>query len=235
MSIDNIENMTYEQAKSLAEDMMEIKEHDCFFVDLGERLGFSVLVYKEGRHIYYANDYELHHHLTVRKGGKEALKKLYEKEMKNRLFTHTELLSPIATYDEYMNKEYFLRNYWIMHYDSLSIFYIRNEEADKKFEEKRKSFPYYNAICSCYVADKAIVKKAQIYMRHLNKAFRKLKMDEMCFQKMIRYELANHDAHVSCHYEEALSALGLSYGQLEEWQRRIVNQELQKQMDSYIG
>ena len=60
MTITDIESLTYEQAKEIAIEMIMIKDHDCFFADLGENFGYYVLVVKNGRHIYFANDYELH-------------------------------------------------------------------------------------------------------------------------------------------------------------------------------
>ena len=66
MTITDIESLTYEQAKEIAIEMIMIKDHDCFFADLGENFGYSVLVFKNGRHIYFANDYELHHGYMVK-------------------------------------------------------------------------------------------------------------------------------------------------------------------------
>ena len=72
MTIREIEKSTFAQAKSIAIETVKIKEHDCFFVELGEHFGYSVLVFKNGRHIYHANDYELLHSFTVEKNGKEG-------------------------------------------------------------------------------------------------------------------------------------------------------------------
>lgn len=46
MTITDIESLTYEQAKEIAIEMIMIKDHDCFFADLGENFGYSVLVFK---------------------------------------------------------------------------------------------------------------------------------------------------------------------------------------------
>ena len=66
MNITNIESLTYEEAKALAVETMRIKDHDCIFAELGESFGYSVLVFKYGMYIYYANDYELHHNWLVK-------------------------------------------------------------------------------------------------------------------------------------------------------------------------
>lgn len=47
MTITDIESLTYEQAKEIAIEMIMIKDHDCFFADLGENFGYSVLVFKK--------------------------------------------------------------------------------------------------------------------------------------------------------------------------------------------
>ena len=61
MNITNIEKLTYEEAQKLAVETMRIKDHTCIFTELGESFGYSILVFKNGKQIYYANDYELHH------------------------------------------------------------------------------------------------------------------------------------------------------------------------------
>ena len=75
-NIDMISELTIEEAKELMIESMEIKEHKCFFVDFGGYFGYSVLVFKDKKHIHYADDFELHHHYIVKKSGKEALKKM---------------------------------------------------------------------------------------------------------------------------------------------------------------
>ena len=77
MNITNIEKLTYEEAKSLAVETMRIKDHTCIFAELGESFGYSILVFKNGMQIRYANDYELHHRWLVKEKGKEALRDFY--------------------------------------------------------------------------------------------------------------------------------------------------------------
>lgn len=92
MTIREIERITFAEAQNMAIATTEIKEHDCFFVELGEHFGYSVLIFKNGRHIYHANDYELHNSHIVTKKGKEALKRYYIKSLSKKLFTNAELL-----------------------------------------------------------------------------------------------------------------------------------------------
>ena len=105
MTIREIEKLTFAQAKSIAIETVKIKEHDCFFVELGEHFGYSVLVFKNGRHIYHANDYELLHSFTVEKNGKEGIWQYYIKSLNKKLFTDSELLEPIGSYEEYKDRK----------------------------------------------------------------------------------------------------------------------------------
>ena len=145
MLINDIEKLTYDKAKEIALEEIQIKGHDCIFAELGEYFGYSVLVFKNGKHIYYANDYELYHKAIVKGRGKSELKTCYIASLNNKLFTDEELLGKIESYDEYRRKEHFLRNYWIMRYEALSIFAV-GDKAKREFDEKRKLFPFYNPI-----------------------------------------------------------------------------------------
>lgn len=232
MNITNIEKLTYEEAQKLAIETMRIKDHTCIFTELGESFGYSILVFKNEKQIYYANDYELHHAWLVREQGKEALRDFYIKEMQNKLYTDDELLQDIKSYDEYNKKSYFLRNYWIMRYDYLTAFAI-GKKNQEKLEEDKKEYPFFNPISFCYVKDKNIIKNQLIYLNHIVEEFDKLKSSNDTFREMIRHELANHEACITCDYTEALNSLGIEYDELTDEQKKIVNEELKKQIANY--
>lgn len=232
MNITNIEKLTYEEAKSLAVETMRIKDHTCIFAELGESFGYSILVFKNGMQIRYANDYELHHRWLVKEKGKEALRDFYIKEMQNKLYTDEELLQDIKSYDEYDKKSYFLRNYWIMRYDYLTAFAI-GKKNQEKLEEDKKEYPFFNPISFCYVKDKNIIYTQTKLYKHIEKEFKKLKSNNDTFREMIRSELANHEACITCDYTEALNALGMEYDELTDEQKRIVKEELNKQINNY--
>ena len=231
-NIDGIQNITYEEAQKNALELMKIKDHDCIFVDFGGNFGYSVLVFQNGKHIYYANDYELHHAYLVEEQGKEALRQYYIDAMNDKLFTDAELLHGVTSYDEYKRKDYFLRNYWIMQFDRLSIFGI-GDKAQKEFDEAKPNFPFYNPISFCYVADAEIVEKSKMFSVHLEKVYAKLKTDDNAFRDMVRCELANHEACITCDYMDALGALGMVFDELTETQQHIVKQELNRQIQEY--
>ena len=234
MNITEIENLTYEEAKNYALEEITIKEHDCFLIDFEGYFGYSILVFKNGKHIHYANDYELHHSYMVKKDGKEGLKKYYIQGMENKLFTDAEMLEPCKSYSEYERKNHFLRNYWIMRYDYMSVFFIGND-AERAERQKliEKEFPYFNPVCFCYVKEKSIIEKAKKYYDILEDSYNKLITDDGVFREMVRKELANHEACITCDYTDAMDALGLKFEELTEDRQKIVKEELRRQIESY--
>lgn len=231
-NIDMIRALTAEEARQMALETMEIKEHECIFVDFGGYFGYSVLVFKNGKHVHYADDFELHHGHIVKESGKEALKQWYIDTLNRKLYTDAELLEDVKTYDEYEKKNYFLRNYYIMRYDYVSIFGI-GEEAQKAFDEARKTYTIYNPVSFCYVKDERIVKTQSEILKHLEKSFEKLKASDETFKEMISRELANHEACITCDYTDALDALGFRFEELTEAQQKIVKKELNRQIQAY--
>ncbi|MCI8506932.1 MAG: hypothetical protein HFI67_12210 [Lachnospiraceae bacterium] len=231
-NITSIENITHEEAEKNALETMKIKDHDCFFVDFGGAFGYSVLVFRNGKHIHYANDYELHHGYLVEEQRKEALRQYYIDTMNNILFTDAELLQGINSYDEYKRKYHFLRNYWIMQFDRLSIFGI-GDKAQREFDETKPNFPFYNPVSLCYVADVEIVEKSKIFLEHLENAYAELKTDDEAFRDMVSHELANHEACITCDYRDALGALGMVFEELTEARQHIVINELNRQIQEY--
>lgn len=231
-TISEIENLTYAQAREMAIETMEIKEHEIFFVNLGESFGYSYLVFKNGKHIYYANYYQLHCGHIVKKSGLEGLRGYYIELINRKLYTDAELLEEVKSYDDYENKSHYLRNYYIMRYEYLSIFGI-GEKAQKEFDKAKKNFPYYNPISFCYVKDEEIIKTQAKFMANLEKEYKKLKESTEGFREMIRAELYNHEACITCTADDALDALGLKFEELTDEQKTIVKSELNKQINEY--
>lgn len=231
-NINTIKSITYTQAVEMSIEEMTIKDHSCFFVDFGGAFGYSVLVFKNAMHIYYANDYELHHGLKIKEEGREGLRKYYIESLNNKLFTDAELMESVSNYDEYKRKDYFLRNYWIMRHERLSIFGI-GEEVQREFDELKPLFPCYNDICFCYVQTQSIVDQCHKYSNNLETCYKKLSENEAEFRRMISYELANHEACITCDYTDTLRDLGFTFDSLEDWKKQIVKEELRKQINDY--
>lgn len=231
-NIDMIRSLTIEEARQMAIETIEIKEHDCIFVDFGGYFGYSVLVFKNEKHIHYTDDFELHHECIVKESGKEKLKQWYIESLNSKIYTDEELLEEVASYDEYEKKSHFLRNYYIMRYDYVSIFGI-GKEAQQALDEAKKIYTVYNPISFCYVADENIVKKQMKILNHLEASFEKLKASDETFKEMVSRELANHEACITCDYTEALQSLGVTFEELTEVKQKIVKEELNRQIHNY--
>lgn len=229
-TIDMIQKIMRTEAEAMAEEKIKIKEHDCFIIDFGGYFGYSVLVFNGDKHIYYANDYELHNKYTLEESGKQGLRKYYIEEMQRKLFTDTELMESVKSYNEYNRKNYFLRNYWIMRYNHISWFGKADDETIKKLKTE---YIYDCKVCFCYVSDKNIINDAAMYCEHLDREFEKLKNDNDVFKEMISHELANHEACITCDYTEALNSLGMSFDELSEDKQKIVIDELHRQIHEY--
>lgn len=230
MTIREIEELTIEEVEAIEKEgkaeLLNIKEHNCYLVDLGGAFGYSVLVFKNNHYIHYANDYQLHHSRKT----KEELKQWYIETLNNKLFTESELMEEVHTYDEYTRKSHYVRNYWIMQFDYVSAFYIG--KPDKELEKAKKEL-IYCPTCFCYVKDKNIIEKAYRFIEHIEKSFSKAQNNAEVFRDMISCELANHEACITCDYREALASLGMKFENLTDEQKRIVKEELKKQIDSY--
>ena len=60
-NIQTIEAMTETDTALMALEKLNIKGHTIYLVDFGGYFGYSCLVFLNGHHIHYANDYALHH------------------------------------------------------------------------------------------------------------------------------------------------------------------------------
>lgn len=229
LTINEIYALSEEEAKKMSAEYMQIKEHSCYFTDLGEYFGYSVLVYKNGRHVYHADDFELHNSYTMKHGGRAALTALYVKMLNAKLFTDAELYEPVSSYDDYRKKDYFVRNLRIMRYDHISAFYItKNQQED--IDRRRTEYPVYDRITFSYVKDEAIAKESLKINEHLENGYRSLLADDDAFRETIYTELANHEAGYTGRYDEGLATLGMTFDGLSYDRQVIVTEELEKLM-----
>ena len=234
MNIKEIESLTYDEAAALALENLTIKDHDCFLTDFSGYFGYSILVFKNRKHIYHANDYELLHHWLVKEKGRDGLREYYINEMNEKLYTDVEMMEEPTSYDEYEKKNHFLRNYHIMRYDHESIFFI-GTDAEREERKKRieRNYPYYNPVSFCYVAEPEIINIQKKYLEILQNAYERLQNNLEVFREMVRKELANYEACITCDYTDALDALGLTFEELAKDKQKIVKEELKKQIESY--
>ena len=234
-NIDSIDDMTEEMAKEIAIESMEIKGHNIYFVDFGDRFGYSKLVFKNGHHIYHANDYELHHRGNSWCKGKtrEELREWYIQGANNILFTEEELGEPLKDYQEYSRKRHFLHNYYGMQVDYVSIFCCNpTEQQQKEFEKKTKDM-IYNPIAFAYMSDAEFVKHHIELLNILEKAKEDTDNNYEYLKNAYLYEMHNHEYGINWQADyDTLSAFGnIQYhgGDMNAYFEELNFTELQKQ------
>lgn len=157
-TIDDIEALTEDEARKMALETLPVKGHTVFLLDFPGYFGYSAVVFLNHRHIYYANDYELHHSYME---SREALRTWYVETMNNKLFTEEELTGPVADYHDYTRKSYYLRNYYSMASENVSIFGDYTTEAKRAAgREKTKDMTYSPAALK-YYADPAFASRLE--------------------------------------------------------------------------
>lgn len=193
-TIKEIEVLTENEAQELAQESMTIKDHNIYFVDFGGYFGYSALVFKNNHHIRYADDYELHHKGKTH----EELKEWYINALNNILYTESELLEPIKSYDESEAKSYFLRNYYGMQEDYISIFFIGTDE--ERAERKRETENMiYNPVAFAYYD-----KSKEDFVNHhieLYNQFEKIQeqrtYDPKYMESAFYSEMSNHEYYIN--------------------------------------
>lgn len=154
-AITDIEALTEADAATICEERQTIKEHTVYFVDFGGYFKYSALVFFSGKHIHYANDYELHH--TGR--SREWLRNWYIESLNNKLFTDAEIAAPLKDSSEYDRKDYFLRNLYPERIDYVSIFCINPTEKETADFKKQTESMFYDKYSFCYVSDPEFIEK----------------------------------------------------------------------------
>lgn len=191
-NIEEIESVAEAEAQKIALETMKIKDHTVYFIDFPGGFGYSAVVFAEGRHIYYANDYELHHHSKK----PEELKELYIKELNSSLFTEAEITGKVKDYDEYKRKSYFLHNYYGMRRERESIFYIsRGKEKDAERNERLKHFPIFDPVSFAYYSaeDELFVRHHAELAEQLEAEKEKLKNSFDYWKRAFLAEMWNHE------------------------------------------
>jgi len=206
-AIRDIESVTEEWCKDIGFDVREIKGHNVYLVDFGGYFKRSLLVFRNGKHIYYANDYELHHP-TMAECSDEEIYGYMLKNMERKLFADDEY-GEITDYDDYDRKAYYLHNYYVMQTERESIFAINPTDEEKQaFKEKTKGWTY-DPIGFCYIPDKAFVEKHIELYKELNKAKENVKDNYEYYKSAFLYEMYNHEYGINWQADyDVLSAFG---------------------------
>lgn len=179
-TIKDIESMSEANLADMAEEVETIKGHTVYFVDFGGYFGFSACVCAEGQHIYYANDYELHH----RGKSRDELREIYRWKLTGMLFTESELAT-VSSYDDKSVKEYFLRNLYAMRRPYVSMFHIGAAPDTSGMIFSPVFMAYYN--------DADFVKHGAELLRTLTEAEHKSAESFDYWKSAFLYEMFNHE------------------------------------------
>ncbi len=206
LSYDTIEKLTEAQAQEMALDTAEVKGYTVYFIDGGEHRGFSSLVYKDGHHIHYVDDFS-NLHPSIKSA--DDLKAKYLEVLNNKLFTEDELAEPLKSYDDYRKKSHFLHNYYHMSKDYVSMFFIVTPESEKEHRKKISGMTF-NPIGLCYMRDKDFIK----HHIELNDTLEALKLNvkhNYEYQKSaFKYEMFNHEYVINWQADyDVLSVFGV--------------------------
>lgn len=205
--INQIQELKENEAKRMALEEMTIKGHQVYFVDFGGHFKYSALVFAEGRHIYYANEYELHYaHLN---GDLIMLHDKYVTYLTRKLFTEEELMQGIENYDEYQRKSDFLRNYYSMRKENISAFLIAPSKEEERRFRKKTSGLFFNPVSYAYYFEEDFVKKCLKLRCAVEKAWEERnKQPEVMKEAFIR-EMYDHEYAISWDPDyDTLSAFG---------------------------
>ena len=193
LTIKDIETLTENEVREAALETAEIKGHTIYFVDLRGNFGYSALVFMDGHHIKYANDYELHHRDMTR----DELNEFYKRSLAYKLFTDEEIAEPLKSYKEYTAKENYLRNYYGLRRDLVSIFCINpTAEQQADFERKTKTMTY-NPVAFAYYSDTGFVQRHIELFAELEKRYSETATNYEYQKSAFLYELGNHEYHIN--------------------------------------
>lgn len=205
-AITDIERIAEPDAWYMADgDCAKIKGHNVYFVDIEGAFGYSALVFCNGHHIHYANDYQLHHPGKSR----EELHEWYVETLNMKLFTEHELSEPLKDYDEYTRKRYFLQNYYGMREHYISCFHIKGSEQEEAERDKQIAGMVFNRVCFCYHNDHDFVKRCCQLYDALEDAKKETEESYEYHKNAFLHEMYNHEYGINWQADyDTLSAFG---------------------------
>ena len=193
-NIETIQNITEQEAQGMALETLNIKGHNVYLVDFGGYFGYSRLVFADGRHIHYANDYELHHKGNEWYKGMagEELRAWYIKTAEQKLFTEDEIVGPLKDYNDYRAKREYLHNYYAMRRPYISIFFIGSDAEREKLRKKTEKM-YYDPVGFCYIDDEAFVAHHIELSDKLNNQRHMMENNYDYMVTAFKHEMYNHE------------------------------------------
>lgn len=198
-----LEELTLKDVSKMSAEHMVIKGHDCYFAELGDFWGYTALVFKNGVHIHYADEYQS----KWRSVERSELREKFIQVLNESLFTEDELIGELKDYEEYDCKLSYLVNRWVYQFDNLSIY-------DDNFKRRRHYYPY---ACGYgrYVKDEGVANRYNELRLHLEKAVVASMKSDRFFKDAVRRAFKNTECYYSGDYEYALEYLGLKFEDLD--------------------
>ena len=231
--IDDIYALTEEEAASMAIETMETKGFNIYFIDFEGYFKYSYVVFKDGHHIRYADDFESHHSSIVeeRQGSlivpkanaRENLRECYIERINAKLFTEEEITGPVKSYDDYEAKRDFLVNYYSYLRDHVSGFEILNTKEKEEEYKAKVSGMIFDKIAYAYYdkEDEDFVKHHIALFVALVKSREETKNNYDYWFGAFVYEMYNHEYVINWSADyDTLSAFGnITYEKqsLEAW------------------
>ena len=192
MNYDEYKNLTEDEVKAIAEDMVEIKGHQVYFAEIEGHFGYCALVFCDGQHIHYADEEQLHYPES-RYPDKASLRKRFIERLNEKLFTEDELAQPSDDYSERQAKEYFIRNYYPMRKEHVSMWYVGNPSEE---QEAAKETMHPSFVAFAYFEDADFVRKLADLLGAFKAANDPLRDYEHA-KAAFRYEMYNHEYAIS--------------------------------------
>lgn len=124
-TITEIENMTEKEALENAEDFMEYKGYNIYFINFKNVYGYSMVVFKNGKNIRHAHETQLIHSRYT----EEELRKVYQKIAKAKLFENSDF-DKVKEFYDYKQKKQYLIDIKPLEYDYISVFNNKAKEID---------------------------------------------------------------------------------------------------------
>ena len=205
-TIDEIQAMTLDEVMGLNPEVMNINGHDVYLVDLGGRFGFSALVFRNGKHLYYANDYELHHSNK----NHDELVKWYKDTMNNKLFSDAMIAAPITDYINGEKKDEYLRDYYpLMCDDKISAFNIFHNDKERADFERSIKDKIFNPIGFFYTSDKEFSNRLFELYNIAQESKKPQKDNYNYWLEAFKYEMFNHEYAINWEADtDTLGAFG---------------------------
>lgn len=208
-TISDIERMSAADLASFAAEVETIKGHTVYYIDFGGAIGFSACVCADGQHIYYSNDYELHH----RGKSRGELRELYRRKLSGMLFADEELQT-VDSYDDYTSKSYYIRNYYAMRRPYISAFFIGSDAERAEIEEKTEKMIFSPVFMAYYAPENAaFVERGAALLRGLDEAEQRNTENAEYWKSAFLYEMYNHEYGINWEADyDVISCFGTCSG-----------------------